>query len=105
MAYGFRMGEVEGARAAGDFTDSTAHLAIIRADWHVVHKWDVLGELRYLYTAETRTRERGVLAGIYRHVSNNAKIGMGYEWGSVSDDVADLDYDSSGLFLNIIAKF
>lgn len=102
--YGYRQGEVA-PRGTDDFVGSTAHLVVLRADWHVVHKWDVLGEVRQLYTEEFGTRESGALAGIYRHVGNNAKIGVGYEWGSVSDDVADIDYNNSGVFLNLIAKF
>ena len=41
----------------------------------------------------------------YRHVGNNAKIGMGYEFGNVSDDLTDINYSNQGLFLNLIAKF
>ena len=102
--YGYRKGEVA-PRGTNDFTDSTAHLLVLGADWHVVHKWDVFGEVRQLYTEETGTRESGALAGVYRHVGNNAKLGVGYEWGSVSDDVSDIDYNNSGVFLNLIAKF
>jgi len=102
--YGYRKGEVA-ARGTNDFVDSTAHLVVLGADWHVVHKWDIFGEVRQLYTEETGTRESGALAGVYRHVGNNAKLGIGYEWGSVSDDVADIDYNNSGVFLNVIAKF
>ena len=102
--YGFRSSQVA-ERGTDDFTDSTAHLGIMRLDWHVVHKWDVMGEVRALYGVEDEGTETGALLGIYRHVGNNAKIGIGYEWGRVSDDITDLDYDSSGIFLNIIAKF
>lgn len=102
--YGYRRGEVA-PRGTSNFTDSTAHLLVVGADWHVVHKWDIFGELRYLYTEETGTRERGALAGVYRHIGNNAKLGIGYEWGGVSDDVSDIDYNNSGVFLNLIAKF
>jgi len=102
--YGYRMGEVA-PRGTNDFTSSTAHLFVLGADWHVVHKWDVFGELRYLYTEETDTQESGALLGIYRHIGNNAKVGLGYEWGGVSDEVADIDYTNSGVFLNLVAKF
>ncbi|MEO1293387.1 MAG: TonB-dependent receptor, partial [Pseudomonadota bacterium] len=102
--YGFRLGEVA-PRGTNDFTSSTAHLFVLGADWHVVHKWDIFGEVRWLYTEETKTSERGALAGVYRHVGNNAKIGVGYEWGDVSDDVSDIDYQNSGVFLNLVAKF
>lgn len=102
--YGFRLSEVA-ARGTDIFTDSSAHLGILRFDWHVVHKWDALGEVRGLVGVEDDIVDNGALLGIYRHVGNNAKIGVGYEWGRVSDDLTDLDYDSQGIFLNVIAKF
>ena len=101
---GYRKSEVA-ARGTSDFVDSTATLAAIRLDWHIVHKWDLMAEGRFLNTKETGTDEAGALIGIYRHVGNNAKIGIGYEWGDVSDDLTDLDYTNQGLFLNLIAKF
>ncbi|MFK7743892.1 MAG: hypothetical protein AB8B47_02465 [Roseobacter sp.] len=102
--YGYRMSEVAD-RGSDIFVDNTAHLAIIRFDWHVVHKWDAMAEARLLTSKDSDVDETGLLLGIYRHVGNNAKIGIGYEWGRVSDDLTDLDYDSSGLFINLIAKY
>lgn len=102
--YGFRKSRIED-RLTSDSFDSTAHLGIIRADWHVVHKWDVLAEARILHTEETDIRETGALLGVYRHVGNNAKIGLGYEWGQVSDDMTEIDYVGKGVFLNLVAKF
>lgn len=102
--YGYRQSRVAD-RGTDVFTASTAHLGILRMDWHVVHKWDVLIEGRVLYSEEIETTETGALAGIYRHVGNNAKIGVGYEWGRVSDDMTNLDYYGSGAFVNLVAKF
>ena len=102
--YGFRKSQVA-PRGTNTFTDSTAHLGILRLDWHVIHKWDMLAEGRVLYTKETKNRETGALLGIYRHIGNNAKIGLGYEWGKVSDDITNLDYVGRGVFLNLVAKF
>ncbi|MEZ5777044.1 MAG: hypothetical protein R3E44_01640 [Paracoccaceae bacterium] len=102
--YGFRQGKVA-PRGTTVFNDSTAHLGVIRLDWHVVHKWDVLGEARVLYTEQTDVTETGALLAAYRHVGNNAKIGLGYEWGRVSDDPLDINYIADGIFLNLIAKF
>lgn len=101
---GYRSSEVAD-RGTDDFAGNTATLAIARLDWHAVHKWDLLTEGRYLRTAETATDETGAVLGVYRHVGNNAKIGLGYEFGSVSDDLTDIDYTNQGLFLNIVAKF
>jgi hypothetical protein len=102
--YGYRKSEVA-ARGTDEFTASTASLAIARLDWHVVHKWDVFGELRAAMTHEIDVTETGALLGVYRHIGNNAKIGVGYEWGRVSDDITNLDYDGQGVFLNLVAKF
>jgi hypothetical protein len=102
--YGFRFSQTAD-RGTDAFGDSTAHLGIPRLDWHVVHKWDVMGEERGLRGVEEEATETGALLAIYRHVGNNAKVGVGYEWGRLSEDLTDLDYDSSGVFLNIIAKF
>ncbi len=102
--YGYRSSKVA-ARGTSVFTDSTAHLAILRADWHVVHKWDLMAEGRVLYTEESDTTEAGALLALYRHLGNNAKIGLGYEFGNVSDDLADIDYTGEDVFLNLVMKF
>lgn len=102
--YGFRKSQVA-PRGTTAFSDQTAHLGILRLDWHVVHKWDVLAEARTLYTEQSDITEAGALLAAYRHVGNNAKVGLGYEWGKVSDDPAQLDYLGQGVFLNLIAKF
>lgn len=101
---GYRRGETA-ARGTDLFVDNTATLGVLRLDYHVISKWDVLAEGRVLRTRETDTTESGALLGVYRHVGDNAKIGLGYEWGSVSDDLTDVDYNGGGAFLNIIAKF
>ncbi len=102
--YGYRKSEIA-PRGTEDFNGSTAHLGIVRLDWHVVHNWDAMAEGRLMYTEESETYDTGALLGIYRHIGNNAKVGIGYEWGQVSEDMTDLNYESSGVFLNLIAKF
>ena len=102
--YGYRSSKVS-TRGSGVFTDSTAHLGILRADWHVTHKWDALLEGRMLFTEESNTTESGGLLALYRHLGNNFKVGLGYEIGTVSDDLADIDYTGRGIFLNVIGKF
>lgn len=102
--YGFRQSKVA-TRGTTAFLDQTAHLGIVRLDWHIVHKWDLMAEGRVLYTEQTETSETGALLAAYRHVGDHAKIGLGYEWGKVSDDPANISYVGKGIFLNLIAKF
>jgi len=47
----------------------------------------------------------GALVGIYRHVGDNAKIGVGYSFSEFSDDLTDFDEDNSGFFINLVGKF
>ncbi len=103
--YGFRTGQIESVRGSGIFNNSTAHLAVARADFHVVDKWDVLLEARALWLEEVDQANFGYLAGIYRHIGENLKIGIGYNFASFSDDITDLTYDDEGIFINLIGKF
>lgn len=101
---GFRNSEVAD-RGTYDFEGDSAALLIGSAEYHVVGAWDVFGEGRALYSDGTGTTELGAVAGIYRHINENVKLGLGYEWGSVSDDETDLSYDGQGVFLNLVGKF
>ena len=103
--YGYRFGEVALTRASNDYVSSNAHLGIIRADFHIVKKWDALAEVRYLGTPTAGDSRTGALVGVYRHIGNHAKIGVGYSFSDFSDDLTNLDYKSDGPFFNIIGKF
>lgn len=85
--------------------DNDAYLAVLNLRYHVVHKWDLLLEARHLDLVDAGSSETAALGAAYRHINNNAKIGVGYNFGSFSDDLSDLERDDQGLFLNIIAKF
>lgn len=103
---GYRFGQLrDGSVAGGDWFDSRAWLVIARADWHVVHRWDVMGELRYLNAQEAGDAKTGALLGVYRHLNRNFKIGVGYNFTDFSDDLTDLSYRSHGWFMNVLGKF
>ncbi len=110
--YGFRYGEVKYRSASGSGTGfeqnwqrSSAHLGILRADLHVIRKWDLLLEGRVLHMPEADTTDFGALTALYRHVGNNFKVGVGYNFGRFSDDLRDLTLDDQGVFLNVVGKF
>jgi hypothetical protein len=102
--YGYRFGEVALTRASDTYVSSTAHLGIIRADLHIVKKWDGLAEVRYLSTPRAADSRTGALVGLYRHIGNHAKIGVGYSFSDFSDNLTDQSYESKGFFFNIIGK-
>ncbi|MHC4064042.1 MAG: OmpA family protein [Planctomycetota bacterium] len=103
--YAYRYGQVAQDRANPEFFDSQAHLAVLRADWHFVHRWDALFEVRRLELPDAEDSRSGVLVAMYRHVGNHIKVGVGYNFSDFSDDLTQLDYEHQGLFINLIGKY
>jgi outer membrane protein OmpA-like peptidoglycan-associated protein len=101
---GWRRGEMKDNTIAGDWQSSDAWLAILRADWHWVHEWDLLTELRRLSVSTASDQQTGALLGVYRHLDQNFKLGVGYNFTRYSDDLTDLSYRSQGWFVNLIGK-
>lgn len=102
---GYRFGELRDTSVAGSpWFDSRAWLGIVRLDWHVVHEWDAIGELRYLKAEEAGDARSGALVGVYRHINEYVKVGVGYNFTDFSDDLTNLDYRSRGWFVNLLGK-
>jgi len=103
--YGVRSGEISVTRLANDFVNSFAQLGVLRADLHVIKKWDAVVEGRVLTVDLADDRRAGLLAAIYRHVGKNAKLGLGYNFTDFSTELSDLSFDNNGIFINLISKF
>ncbi|MDH3720184.1 MAG: OmpA family protein [Desulfobacteraceae bacterium] len=101
----YRYGQVAQDRENPEFFDSRAQLYVVRADWHFIHHWDALIEGRWLDLPDAQDSRSGVLLGIYRHLGNYIKVGVGYNFSDFSDDLTQLDYKHQGLFINVIGKF
>ena len=104
VKYGLRLRE-EAPRDSDTFIKSTAHLGILRLDYHVVHNWDIMVEGRAMAYPRSNTTELGALLGVYRDIGDNLRLGGGYAWGGVSDDLRSMEKDREGLFVNFISKF
>ena len=103
--YAYRQGEVALDRKNPDYFASRAHLYVLRADWHFIHRWDALIEGRWLDLPDAQDSRSGLLVGIYRHLGNHIKVGVGYNFSDFSDDLTRLGYSHQGLFINLIGKF
>lgn len=103
--YAYRLGEVAQDRENPEFYDSCAHLYVVRADWHFVHRWDALLELRMLDLPDAQDTRQGALVGLYRHFGNHIKIGAGYNFSDFSDDLTQLDFTHQGIFINLVGKY
>jgi hypothetical protein len=82
-----------------------AFLGVLNARYHLTHEWDLLLEGRYLEARQAGLSEFGLLGTAYRHIGNNLMLGLGYNFGSFSDDLTDLSANNKGVFLNLIAKY
>ena len=105
--YAHRSGSVTSNRESLDFTTSSADLWVGRLDYHVTHQWDALVELRRLDIGDGVITRTGGLAGIYRHMNDNAKLGIGVTYGGVEEEYLAVtgDEDEWGWYLNVIGKF
>jgi hypothetical protein len=102
---GYRYSMLKPSKVAGDWFSSHALLGILRADFHIVRKWDLIGEARTLWASEAHDQKSGFLTAIYYHIDKNVKVGVGYNFTDFSDNMTDLSYRSHGWFFNVIAKF
>ncbi len=102
--YAYRLGQLAQDRLNPEFFDSRASLYILRADWHFTHRWDAMIEGRLLDLPDAEDQKSGALLGLYRHIGNNIKVGVGYNFTDFSDDLTDLSYNSQGVFINFVGK-
>src|SRR5690625_3902183 len=102
--YGFRLRE-QTDRMSDKSRTSQAHLGVLRADYHIVHNWDVMGEVRALHTPASSATEFSTLVGVYRLFGDNFRVGGGYLWGKVSDDLRTIDSPDRGFFVNVTTQF
>ena len=106
LKYGLRIGELMDNQTPGNpWFSSHANMEVVRVDWHWVKEWDALAELRDLRAREAQDANAGVLVAVYRHLGNNMKFGVGYNFTNYSDNLTDLSYRSHGWFMNGMAKY
>ena len=103
--YGMRVGQTLDRTPGSAWIDSSAHLGILRADYHIVNEWDAMIEGRVLWSPTSQTTDFGLVAAIYKELGDNFKMGVGYNFGQFSDDLADIVHDNHGVFINLIGKF
>jgi len=103
--YAQRYGQVSADRIHPEFFTSRANLYVLRADCHIVFRWDVLVEVRRLDVPDAHDSRSGVLVAMYRQVGSHLKAGVGYNFSDFSDDLTQLSYRHQGLFVNVVGKY
>jgi hypothetical protein len=100
-----RSGEARQARAVGPWFDTTANFAAVQTRYNLVAEWDALAEYRWLRVVENDSDRAGWLVGVDRHLGDNFRLGLGYNFTSFSDNLTVLDYDQKGWFLNVTGTY
>ena len=101
----YKAGDTRLQRGSGPWFETGAHLAVARARYHVIKNWDALLEYRWLESETEDDEKHGALAALYRHVGQHMKIGAGYNFTDFNDDLTDNDYDSDGIFIDVVGKY
>ena len=102
---GYKQQQTKADREEGQWYKSDIYLGALRANYHLIKKWDALGEVHWLKQKDDGVRE-GYLLGLYRHIGSHIKLGVGYNFSHFSDDLRSADdYDAKGWFVNVIGKF
>ncbi len=98
-------GQLRLFRDSGSWEDYGLGLAVMRGRYHVTRAWDAVAEYRYLRDRHGDNTRHGALLGVYRHLGDHFKIGVGYNFTDFTDDIRDAEYDNQGWFVDLIGKF
>ncbi len=103
--YAVKTGSIKDNTLHGPWLDSKTQLLIGRLDLHLVKEWDLTLEVRSLDVFTAKDRQAGALIAVYRHLGDNFKFGVGYNFTNFTDDLTNLSSNNKGVFVNAIGKF
>ncbi len=96
----------ESSPAEGEpFAQNDAWLAVASLRYHALGKWDLLLEARHFEASDAGFAETSFLGAAYYQIAPHVQVGLGYNFGSFSDDLTDLVRDDEGVFLNLVASY
>ncbi|WP_037029991.1 hypothetical protein [Psychrilyobacter atlanticus] len=81
------------------------YLVGMKSTYHIIKNWDIFSEYHWKFDQYENALEQGALISVNRHLGNNLKVGLGYNFSSFEDDLRYDDYDANGWFINIVGKF
>lgn len=99
-----RKSETRFTYANNHWFDSSALFAAAQVRYDLVNKWHVIGEYRALKVKDGGTKS-GFLIGIDKDITENFRIGFGYNFTDFSDDLSQQSYKFKGFYLNFIGYY
>ncbi len=100
-----KTGEVRSHRNAGSWSSNDASLAAARVRYHMSKNWDAMAEYHWLNADEAKDTQHGAMVALDRHIGNNLKIGIGYNFTEFNDDLRNNDGEAEGWFINLVGKY
>jgi hypothetical protein len=102
---GLKMYGIREDRDSGEWYESELSLAALRVNYHIIKSWDAMVEGHMLVSKDDGVK-KGILLGLYKHIGEHVKMGIGYNFSDFSDDLTQgLDYQAGGWFVNVIGKY
>ena len=105
VKFALKKAQVRVNRNSSDFASATTYLGIVRGRYYFSNRWSVLGEVRQLTVKEAKDNKRGLLGAVEYKLTPNFQLGAGYNFTEFNDDLTRLDFQSKGLFFNMVGKF
>ena len=99
-----RFGQVRMGRQNGTWVDSGATFAAAQVRYGITTPWHVLAEYRWLSARNAGVRQ-GWLVGVERDITDNFRIGAGYNFTDFSNNLTNFDYNHRGWYLNITGRY
>lgn len=85
--------------------NSNIYLVGTSASYRIMKNWDITTEYHWKVDTVYDEIEKGGLLSFNKHLTDNFKMGIGYNFSSFDDDLTnDDDYDAEGMFVNLIGK-
>jgi hypothetical protein len=104
LKYAIRIGEARYGRGEGEWFDSRTSFYAVQARYDLLYKWHGLLEYRVLDVKDGGSKQ-GYMLGVDRDITENLRIGAGYNFTDFSDDLTKLDYKYRGWFINVVGTY
>jgi len=99
-----RYGQARFGRGVGGWFDSRATFYAAQVRYDILKEWHALLEYRVLDVKDGGLR-KGYMIGLDRDITENFRIGAGYNFTDFSDDLTKLDYKYKGWYLNVLGTY
>ena len=100
-----RVSEIRTDRDTGTWIENDASLASARVIYHLPHNWDAQAAYHWMKSDASDDNQHGAMVSLDRHIGNNMKIGVGFNFTEFNDDLSDSSSEAGGWFINLVGKY